>query len=156
MEKDIKDLLSEHEFFRGMAPAALELIAGCGKNVKVDEGRYLGREGEKADTFFAVRHGRVSIEVHSPERGGVIIQTLGPGEILGWSWIFPPYRWLFDARAVEVTRAVSFDGACLRKKCDADPAFGYELMKRFAVVIARRLEATRLQLLDVYGKAAAP
>jgi CRP-like cAMP-binding protein len=77
--------------------------------------------------------------------------TLGPGDILGWSWLFPPYVWKFDARAREAVRATAFDGACLRKKCDADPAMGYELMKRLAHLVSKRLEATRLQLLDLYA-----
>ena len=86
-----------------------------------------------------------------PSRGAVTLQTLGEGEILGWSWLFPPYVCQFDARAREDVRATSFDGACLRTKCDADPALGYELMKRLARMVSSRLEAARRQLLDVYG-----
>ena len=99
-----------------------------------------------------MRAGRVAIELHAPGRGARVLQTVGPGEILGWSWLFPPYRWAFDARAVEEVRAVEFDGACLRKKCEADPVLGYALMKRFAGVFARRLQATRVQLLDLYAQ----
>jgi CRP/FNR family transcriptional regulator, cyclic AMP receptor protein len=79
------------------------------------------------------------------------IQTLGVGEVLGWSWLFPPYRWLFDARTIELTRAIALDGKCLRAKCDEDHHLGYEMVKRFAQVIIERLQASRLQLLDVYG-----
>jgi hypothetical protein len=71
--------------------------------------------------------------------------------VIGWSWLFPPYRWHFDGRALSSVRATSFDGACLRGKCDQDPALGYELMKRFARVFSERLRGTRLRLLDVYG-----
>ena len=82
-----------------------------------------------------------------------MIETLGPGEVVGWSWLFEPYRWQFDGRAVAPTRVVAFDGACLRGKCEADHELGYELMRRFVASVIERLQATRLQLLDVYGHA---
>lgn len=150
----LKDLLARHAFFKGLKDEDLELIAGCATNVHFDAGQHLFREGDDANRFFALRHGRVSIEIHVPGRGGVTVQTAGEGEILGWSWLFPPYKCQFDARAQEGVRATAFDGACLRKKCDADPALGYELMKRLAHLVSKRLEATRLQLLDLYGPGA--
>jgi len=152
MEKEtIDSLLGEHPFFKGLKAESLKLIAGCGSNVRINAGQYLCRAGEEADRFYAIRHGKVALEVDAPPRGAVILQTVGEGELVGWSWLFPPYHWQFDARAVDLVRATSFDGACLRKKCDAEPALGYELMKRLANVVSKRLEATRLQLLDVYG-----
>jgi CRP-like cAMP-binding protein len=151
MAKHIHDLLETHPFFEGMDRATLELIGGCGKNVRFDEGQYVSRAGDEAKEFYAIRHGRVAVQISAPGRGAITIQTLQDGDIFGWSWLFPPYRWMFDARALELTRAVHFDGACLRTKCEADPATGYDLMKRFAGVFARRIEATRLQLLDIYG-----
>jgi CRP-like cAMP-binding protein len=147
----INDLLSQHPFFTGLKPDDLALIAGCGQNVHFNAGAYLMREGEKADRFFAIRSGRVAIETHVPSRGAVTLQTIGEGEILGWNWLFPPYVCQFDVRAQEDVRATAFDGACLRGKCDADPALGYDLMKRLARLISRRLEDTRRQLLDLYG-----
>jgi CRP/FNR family cyclic AMP-dependent transcriptional regulator len=149
--QSISDLIAQHEFFRGLSTAHLELIAGCGKNVHFEAGQYLGREGEPADQFYAIRHGSVVIEIHAPERGAVAVQTVNTGDILGWSWVFPPYRWQFDARAVEPVRATVFDGACLRKKCENDPVLGFELMKRVATLVAMRLRSTRLQLLDLYA-----
>jgi CRP-like cAMP-binding protein len=86
-----------------------------------------------------------------PTRGAVVIETLEAGEVVGWSWLFAPYRWHFDARALSLVRATSFDGACLRGKAESDPKLGYELMSRFAQVMIRRLQWTRLRLLDVYG-----
>lgn len=147
----IDDLLSRHPFFSGLKPEYLALIAGCGQNVHFDAGAYLAREGETADRFFAIRGGSVAIETFVPSRGPITLQTLGDGEILGWSWLFPPYVSQFDARARKDVRATAFDGACLRAKCDADPALGYELMKRLARLVSARLEAARRQLLDVYG-----
>lgn len=153
MQKDIDALLAEHSFFKDFAPPYRTLIAGCGKNVQFDTGQLLAKTGDPADRFFAIRHGRVSIELQSAERGPLILQTVEAGEIVGWSWLFPPHRWKFDVRAVEAVRAISFDGECLRGKCERDPAMGYDFMKRFAQVFMERLESARLQLLDLYGSA---
>jgi CRP/FNR family transcriptional regulator, cyclic AMP receptor protein len=151
LEHGIEHLLLEHPFFSLMPDSYRAVIAGCGKNVRFETGQFMVRTGDAADQFFAIRHGRVSIELHSPERGPLILQTVDAGEIVGWSWLFPPYRWTFDARAMQQVRAISFDGACLRGKCEQDPAMGFDFMKRFAEVFMRRLEAARLQLLDIYG-----
>ena len=110
------------------------------------------REGDPAETFYVVRSGAVALEAHAPARGELTIETLGAGEVLGWSWLFAPYRWHFDARALSRVRATAFDATCLRAKCDDDTALGYDLMKRFAQVMIERLQWTRLRLLDVYGR----
>jgi len=151
VQKDIEALLAELAFFNDFPRSYQELIAGCAQNVHFESGQLLARTGEPAAQFFAIRHGRASIELHSAERGPLILQTVEAGDIVGWSWLFPPYRWRFDVRAVEDVRALSFDGECLRGKCDRDPAMGYEFMKRFAAVFMERLESARLQLLDLYG-----
>ena len=137
--------------FDGLDAEHLELIAGCGHIEAVQAGDRLFREGDPAETFYLVRRGRIALTTHVPGRGDVVIETLEPGEVVGWSWLFEPYRWHFDARAVENVGVVAFDGACLRGKCDADPALGYELMRRFAQVMIDRLQHTRTRLLDVYG-----
>ena len=149
----IADLLLGHPFFDGMDPKYVALVAGCGQNVHFAAGAYLAREGEPADRFFAIRHGSVAVETYVPSRGALTLQTLGEGEILGWSWLFPPNVWQFDARARDEVRAVAFDGACLRGKCDADPVLGYDMMKRLARLVSSRLEHARRQLLDIYGPA---
>lgn len=149
----IEALLHDVPIFAGLDQPALELIAGCGSNVHYEPGALLFREGDPADTFFVIRHGSVAVEAFVPARGHVTIETLEAGEVVGWSWLFPPYRTQFDARALSVVRATSFDGACLRGKCQADHALGYELMSRFAQVLIERLQWTRLRLLDVYGYA---
>jgi CRP-like cAMP-binding protein len=146
----IDRILAEHPFSRDLLPEHIGIIAGCATNEHFEAGRMIFREGEEANRFFLIRHGKVALEIHT-ERGPITIQTLGPGEVLGWSWLVPPYQWRFDARALELTRATALDGACLRTKCDNDPKMGYELLKRFALVLEERLQATRLQLLDVYG-----
>jgi CRP-like cAMP-binding protein len=150
----LEETLQELPFFAGMAPGQLELIAGCGSHTGFEAGETLFREGAPADTFYVVRRGTVALELHSPTRGPLTVETVGAGEVIGWSWLFPPYTWNFDARAVTPVRATVFDGACLRGKCDEDPALGYELMKRFAQVFVDRLRWTRVRLLDVYGDGA--
>jgi CRP/FNR family transcriptional regulator, cyclic AMP receptor protein len=147
----LEPLLSKHPFFEGLDSIYLKTLTGCASNVRFPSGQMLFKEGDEANQFFLIREGRVAIEVFVEARGPVIIQTLEPGEILGWSWLVPPYHWRFDARAVDEVRALALDGKCLREKCETDPRLGYELLKRFALVITRRLEATRIQLLDVYG-----
>jgi len=94
----------------------------------------------------------VALEIHVPGRDPVTFQTVGEGEIVGVSWLVPPYRWSYDARAIAPVRAIRLDANCLRAKCEADHDLGYEMMKRFAPVLIERLHATRLQLLDVYGR----
>ncbi len=152
--KSIDTLLREHPFFDGMRPEWLDLIAGCGRNMVFRPGESIAQEGEPCNEFLAVRRGCVAIEIYAPGTGSCTIQTLGDGAIIGWAWILPPHVWMFDVRAVETTHAVRFDTSCLRDKCQASPEMGYEFMRRFAGVMSERLQATRLQLLDVYGSRA--
>jgi CRP/FNR family cyclic AMP-dependent transcriptional regulator len=147
----IDALIREAPVFAGLTGDQLELIAGCATNVGFEEDTVLFREGEPADTFYLVRKGSIALETFVPARGAMTIETLEAGEVVGWSWLFPPYRWHFDARALTDVRATAFDGACLRGKCAQDPALGFALMSRFAQVLIERLQWTRLRLLDVYG-----
>jgi CRP-like cAMP-binding protein len=149
----IETILQDVPLFQGLTPAQLELIAGCGSNVRFNEGELLFRDGGEANTFYVVRHGSIALETFVPARGAVTIETLEAGEVVGWSWLFPPYRWHFDARALSLVRATSFDGACLRGKCERDTQLGYDLMSRFAQVMIQRMQWTRMRLLDVYGYA---
>ena len=152
--RTLEDILAATPLFAGMSDARLSLVAGCGTNVAFAAEDVLFHERGQADTFYVLRQGRVALELHSPTRGPVTIETLDAGEVLGWSWLFPPYQWHFGARALTPVRATAFDGACPRRKCDEDPALGYELVTRFAQVILERLQWTRLRLLDVYGDGA--
>jgi CRP/FNR family cyclic AMP-dependent transcriptional regulator len=149
--EEIGSIVKRHPFFAGLGEAHGDLIAGCAKNVVFDAGQYLFHEGGAADQFFLLRHGRVALEVTAPERGNLTFQTLREGEIVGVSWLIPPYRWSYDAKALDLVRAIAMDAACLRRKCDEDHDLGYALMKRFVPVLIQRLQATRLQILDVYG-----
>lgn len=149
--KDIEQLVGEFDFFRPLGPDKIAVVAGCGRTRVFRPTEMILREGEPEDFFYVVRSGSVALEVYAPQREPLVVETLHDGDPLGWSWIVPPHRARFDARAVDVVTTVEFDGACLRGKCEADPALGFELMKLFAGVLAERLRHTRLRLLDVYA-----
>lgn len=150
--KSIVELLEAHAFFHGLEPAQIRLIAGCGQIRHYATDAFLGREGTSADDFFVIRRGRVAIETHVPGRAAVTLETLEENEIAGWSWLFPPYRWMFDIRAVQPTSVIALDGKCLRSKCEADHELGFRLMQRFSSIMIARLQAARMQVLDVYGR----
>lgn len=150
--KSLDEVLAEHPFFQNLDQQYLELMRGCATNASYHAGDYLFHEGEKASHFYVVRHGRIAIEMYAAPMGSIAIETVDAGEVLGWSWLFPPYTWHFSARAVSDTRVTTLDGTCLRDKCESDHDFGYELMKRASGIIVQRLQSTRAQLLDAYDK----
>ena len=112
---------------------------------------FIYREGEDADHFYILRAGKVALEIHGSGRETITIETLGEGDVLGWAWLVPPYCWHADAHVLELTRAIALDGKCLRNKCQDDHSLGYELMMRIVPLITHQLQATQLQLMDVYG-----
>ena len=120
--------------------------------VHYEPGQMIYNEGDETSQALLIREGKVAIEIFAAQRGSMVIQTLGPGDVLGWSWLFHPFRRRFDTRAIEFTKAIALDGGFLRKKAEEDHDLGYELFKRFSRVVVERLQATRLQLMDVYGK----
>jgi CRP-like cAMP-binding protein len=146
----LENILLQHPFFKDLETALGSAVSGCARNVRFEADGYLFHEGEAANEFFLIRSGTVALEVHAPGRTAAILLTLGAGEIVGVSWLVPPYRWAFDARALAPVHALGIDARCLRGKCEADHHLGYELMKRFLSLSIRRLHATRLQNLDVY------
>jgi len=147
--KNIDDLLRDHPFSDGLADDIVELIAACARNVVFEANAYLFREARAADSFYLIRHGTVALEMFAPGSGPFTFLTVKGGEILGADWLLPPYRCSFDARAVELTRAIVFDGDCVRGKCEADHHVGYELMKRFIPPLVEALRTARLQGLDL-------
>jgi CRP/FNR family transcriptional regulator, cyclic AMP receptor protein len=152
--RTIDELLAAAPAFEGMSKEHLELITGCAQNRAFEDGAYLFREGDAANTFYVIRTGMIALETHVPERGALRIETIDDGDLVGWSWLAPPYRVDFDARALGTVHTIAFDAACLRDKADEDPVLGYELMRRFIPVIVERLQATRVRMLDVYGHVA--
>ena len=148
--QSLQNVLADHPFFAGMPDRYLELITGCASNVRLESGQIIFREGEDAQQFYLIRQGKVALQMFSERRGPLTILTVGEGEVLGWSWLFPPYRWKFAARTLEATRAIAIQGQCLRSKADSDHDHGYELLRRFVHLVEDRLDATRLQLVNVY------
>ena len=147
--RTVEELAGHVPLLADLEARMLALVAGCSSLGHFATGELLAREGEPADTFFALRDGRVALELAAPA-GAIVIETLRPGEVCGWSWLVAPYRWQFDVRAVEPVRVLVFDAACLRGKIERDDALGYALMRRFVPVMLERLQATRLRLVDVY------
>jgi CRP-like cAMP-binding protein len=148
----LERIVLEQKIFAGLDPDIGTLITGCARNHHFEPGAYLFHEGEEAGEFFLVRHGEVALEITSPGRRTLVLSTVHDGDIVGASWLMPPYRWNSDARARTHVRALGFDARCLRDKCDEDPRVGYAMMKRFTPLMVSRLQAAYLQLLDVYGR----
>ena len=149
--EQIERILSEHPFFKGLKPQHIAEVAKGSTRINFNPGEFLMREDEPGSCFFLILHGKVAVEVFTPERGPIIVSTLGENEILGYCWIVPPYQCRFDVRAVELTRTVCVQGTRLRQICDEDHQVGYELLKRTSQMMSKLIEATRVQMLDVYG-----
>ncbi len=147
----MEPILAAHPFFQGLAPQHLKLILACAQRQSFNPGEFLGREDEEAKRFYIIHHGRVGVEIFSARRGPVTIQTLGEGDVLGWLWFQKPYHWHLDARALDLTRVISLEVACLRDKCETNHELGYELMKRYAHWLAVQFRVTKLQMMDMYG-----
>jgi CRP/FNR family transcriptional regulator, cyclic AMP receptor protein len=141
------DLLAAHPFLAGLPDRHLLRLAAWTKKAPFHEGYELFREGARADRFWLVRDGVVQLSTRIPGQGKVIVETLGAGSPLGWSWLFPPYRWHFSALAVRPTFTLEIDGAGVRRICDQEPELGYELTRRFMAVVVERLQATRMRLI---------
>ncbi|MGE0173196.1 MAG: cyclic nucleotide-binding domain-containing protein [Oligoflexales bacterium] len=152
MNNTMRELLAGHRFCSRMKPEYIGTIASCSITKSYKPNEMLGREGELSDYFFLIMDGRVAIESSQPGLPPVVLQTLHGGEVVGWSWLFPPYEWVFDARALTDVETIALDAQCLKEKCEEDNALGFDLMKRFSQVMTTRLKAARLQLLDLYGR----
>lgn len=146
----LEAILAAHPFFKDFSSEHLQLMVSCARNVRYPAGSYLFHESEPADHFYLIREGVVALETTAAQRQPVTIETIEVGEVLGWSWLFPPYRWHFSARVVEPIRAIALDGTCLRTKAETDHELGYQLTRRVAQIMLQRLQATRLQFLDIY------
>ena len=148
--------LTEQPFLKDLDPRFIEQMADCAFTTRFEPGQQICREGEPADRFYILVGGQVALEMYAPGARGAgeahmhTVQTLYEWEPLGWSWLFPPYRWHFDVRALTPVEALAFDARCLRGKCEQDHDLGYELMKRFTQIVIERLQAARFQMMDVY------
>lgn len=154
--REINDSLSvrmaRHPFLRSMAPEHLRVLADSSMSVKFEPGQSIFAEGEKANRFYLIEQGEVVLESTVAERDSVPIQILADGDVLGWSWLYPPYRWHCDARAIEATKTLFFYGAGLREQCEEDSDLGYDLMKRVTQVVIQRLQSTRRRLIEIKAR----
>ena len=153
MSEAARDLLRGHAFLAGLPEGTLDLVAEQGEPSTFPAGEVLFREGEPADLVFLLTRGHVAIEIHAPNRGPIVVETLAAGSIVGLSWAAPPFRYGFDARAVDEVEGVAIESSSLRAALSADPAAGFPFMERVSAVILERLQATRVRLLDLYGGA---
>ncbi len=144
--------LSVHPFVRGMADEHITRLSEVTRYIAVPARYRLFEEGGTADRLWLIEAGQVALDLHVPGHGPVIIETLGRGEVIGLSWLFPPYQWTLGAVTMQPTQAFELDGRAVHGLLDADPALGHELTSRFVAVLAHRLHATRIRLLDVYGR----
>jgi len=147
----LESILRESPAFRELSGEYIDLLAGCAANVRFQEGDFLFREGEEADRFYLIREGTVALELYSPGGGPLVVETIQENEMVGWSWLIPPNQWKFDGLAATEVRALFFDGKCLRKKCEEDPALGFVLLKAVAMQMGHTLDSARVRLLDMYS-----
>jgi len=152
--KSINEAIHRHTFFRGIKPEYLSALGEGAKEVQFNPGDVLFREREPANQFYLIEAGKIVLEAHEPGNGTMVVQTLGGGEVLGWSWLFPPFLWHLQARAIESTRTIILNGAHLLVTAEAHADFGYDLMKRVSQVVIHRLQATRKLLLDLQAESA--
>jgi CRP/FNR family cyclic AMP-dependent transcriptional regulator len=145
MERFIK----KDPFLEGMSPHQHRLLSDCAMPCRFQAGEVIFREGDPANGFYLLQKGKVVLESYVLGRGIVPLQTIVAGEVLGWSWLFPPCFWHFGARAVEPTEAIFIYGTPLREECEFDHDLGYELFKRMAGVMLERLHAARRQSLGL-------
>lgn len=149
--EDLSRLLSEHPFLKEIEDHHIEFLTGCAKNRTFREGEFLFHEGKPADELFLMRYGQVAVQTYSPGKGACTLATLGEGDLVGWSWVVEPFVAHFDVVALTPVRAIGLDATCLRAKLKIDHELGYQMLARIVVTMERRLQAARLQLLDLYG-----
>jgi CRP-like cAMP-binding protein len=145
------DYLAAHAFFKGLNEDFMKTLSEFATEKRVSEGEVLFQQGKAADKFFLVRKGRVSVQVPALVGPPLELQVLGEDQVLGWSWLIPPYRWNFVARAVEDSDVIEFDGGAILARCEQDPKFGYELFKRFTALMSERLDAARQKMMDQWN-----
>jgi CRP/FNR family transcriptional regulator, cyclic AMP receptor protein len=147
--------LAAHPFLYGMSRDQLGMLAVAAHGVTFPARHRLFEDGENATRFWLIQSGHVSLDLHIPGEGPVVIETIGMGQLLGWSWLFPPYKWAFGAVAATAVEAFEFDATMVRELCATNPELGYELNQRMTRVLARRLQATRVRLIARSGYSAA-
>ena len=141
------EALATHPFLHDMSRDHLAVLAEVASDVTFPARHRLFEDGGSASRFWLIQSGSVALDLHVPGQGRMKIDTIGMGEVLGWSWLYPPYRWAFGAVSASPIEAFEFDGRAVRARCESDPALGYELTQRLPRVVAKRLQATRVRLI---------
>ena len=147
----VEKIVCTHPFWKGLNPDHFHILEKCASLVRFGVGQPVFQADSDAEYFYLIDQGSVGLEMFVRGKGVITIQTIGPGEALGWSWLFPPYRWHFSARSHAATEAVAFAAPVLRHYAEANHSFGYELSMRVGQVILQRLQATRAKLVDFYA-----
>lgn len=147
--ENIKSVLESHPFFKELKQGHLDVLAGCASYVNFKAGEAIFREKQEVGSFCLIQEGLVALKVRQVSKF-IIIETLQENDLLGWSWLFPPYQAHFDCLATKDTSVIAFDAKCLREECEKDHDLGYEIMKRIIRVVAHRLDVTMIQLLNIY------
>jgi CRP/FNR family cyclic AMP-dependent transcriptional regulator len=148
----LEQAVAAHPFLMGINEHHVRLLADSAMRTSINAGNVIFQEGETANRFYLIESGKVVLESPGEANELVTIDVIGAGDLLGWSWLFPPFEWHFSARAVEPTNAIFFYGTVLREYCDADPSLGFELFKRMGEVMVKRLQSTRTRLLKAEGR----
>ncbi|MFD9974228.1 cyclic nucleotide-binding domain-containing protein [Streptomyces sp. NPDC059017] len=138
-------------FLRGLPPEGYDRLMACSHEVSFPAGTRIFAEGDPADRFWIIRTGAVTLDLQAHGRRAATVETLRHGDLLGWSWLVRPYEWRLGAEAFSLVRAHEFDARTVRGLCDMDPAFGFAVTRHVLEVVARRLQATRVRLLDAYA-----
>ena len=149
--QSVADFLSRHPFFTGLDDQYIEFLTDSAVETQIGEGGILFRQGTPADKFYLLKSGKVSVQVPALVGPVLEIQRIGENQILGWSWLIPPYRWNFQARVEEDASLLEFDGRAVLARCEEDPRFGFEMLKRFAALMSERLEAARQKMMDEWN-----
>jgi CRP-like cAMP-binding protein len=145
------EALAGHPFLHGMPRDHLAVLADTARDVTFPARHRLFEDGGSATRFWLIQSGHVTLDLYVPGQSRMKIDSIGMGELLGWSWLFPPYRWAFGAVSASPVEAFEFDGRMVRARCESDPALGYELTRRLALVVAKRLQATRVRLTTAFS-----
>ncbi len=148
----LTDAIAGHPLFKGLAPQYLNLLGEVAMLKEFPADEVIFREGDPANRFYVILDGEVALESSRRDANPIRLQTIGAQDVLGWSWLFPPYYWHFDARALQPTKAVFFYGTWLRENCERDHDFGYELIKRVSAVVIARLQTVRKRVVELESK----
>lgn len=143
--------LSAHEFFSELSEDVLKFLTDCSSTLDIEEGQILFQQGEKADKFYIIRNGRITVQIPAIMGPNLEIQNLGKDQVLGWSWLISPYKWSFQAKADEDSVLLQFDGTAILARCEQEPKIGYELLKKFAGLMSTRLDAARRKMMDEWN-----